>query len=168
MEAQKLPKSDLSPFQLSLRIRHPSVDPAVLSRELKIEADHSFRAGAPRPSRSGLAPAGCHSESYWLATLNPAAWLAGAAPKERQSWALVHARMETAVNQSLGGALSLTALYLRRSHLALLDRLKAEGGQVSLLIALTPALVSSFSLAPDAGRIFGELGITLEFELADD
>jgi hypothetical protein len=39
---------------------------------------------------------------------------------------------------------------------------------VSLLIALTPALVSSFSLAPDAGRIFGELGITLEFELADD
>jgi|SRR5580700_1085273 hypothetical protein len=43
-----------------------------------------------------------------------------------------------------------------------------RGGSGELLIALTPALVSSFSLAPDAGRIFGELGITLEFELADD
>jgi hypothetical protein len=166
MEARKLPRSDAAPFQLSLRIRHPSVDPALLSRELKIEAEHSFRAGAPRPSRSGLAPGALHSESYWLATLNPTKWLVGASFETR--WAHVHARMEAAVNQSLGGALSLTALYLRRSHLALFERLKSEGGQVSLLVALSPAAVSSFSLPPDVGRIFGELGITLEFELTDD
>jgi hypothetical protein len=166
MEARKLPTSDAAPFQLSLRIRHPSVDPAVLSREFKVDPEHAFRAGAPRPSRSGLAPAALHSESYWLATLNPAKWLVGASFENR--WAHVHARMEAAVNQSLGGALSLTALYLRRSHLTLFERLKSEGGQVSLLVALSPAAVSSFSLPPDVGRIFGELGITLEFELTDD
>jgi len=167
MEAGQLLKSEPASFQLSLRIRHPSVDPAVLSRELKIEAEHSFRAGAPRPSRSGLAPEGCHSESYWLATLNPAAWLADVSFTEQPALRFAHVRMGAALSERLGWALSVTAIHLRRSHAAFLDRLKIEGGQVSLLVAQSPA-VSSFSLAPEVSRIFGELGITLEFELTDE
>src|SRR5215469_4970481 len=75
MEASRLSKLVSELFQLSLRIRHPSLDPADLSREFRIEAEHSFRAGDPRPSRSGLAPASVHAESYWLGALNPASWI---------------------------------------------------------------------------------------------
>ena len=42
MEARKLLKSEPASFQLSLRIRHPSVDPAVLSREFKIDPEDAF------------------------------------------------------------------------------------------------------------------------------
>jgi hypothetical protein len=37
-----------TPFQLSLHVRHPSVDPEEISRELGLEATESFRAGGPR------------------------------------------------------------------------------------------------------------------------
>ena len=69
MEARRAPQPSY-PFQLSLRVRHPSIDPAAISRELQIEPEHSFRAGEPRdPSRS-LAVAPVHVDSYWLATLD--------------------------------------------------------------------------------------------------
>src|ERR1700746_929804 len=68
MEATKL-RPDPEPFQLSLRIRHPSLDPEELTREFNIEAAHCFRAGDPRASRTGIASV--HPESYWLGALNP-------------------------------------------------------------------------------------------------
>jgi hypothetical protein len=43
------------PFQLSLRVRHPSIDPAAISRELQIEPEHSFRAGDLRDSTRSAA-----------------------------------------------------------------------------------------------------------------
>jgi len=52
MEAQKIPKATPQAYQLSLRIRHPSMDPADISRALNIEAEHSFRAGDSRVRRS--------------------------------------------------------------------------------------------------------------------
>lgn len=72
MEARKLSNPRASPFQRSLRVRHPSLDPAEISRQLRMKAEHCFRAGDPRLSRSGLAPASVHAESYWLGALNPA------------------------------------------------------------------------------------------------
>lgn len=74
MEARKLSDPRTSPFQLSLRVRHPSLDPAEISRQLRTKAEHSLCAGDPRLSRSGLAPASVHTESYWLGALNPAEW----------------------------------------------------------------------------------------------
>ncbi len=68
MEVRKVRETEPEPFQLSLRIRHPSLDPEELSRELNIEAAHCFRAGDPRASRSGIASV--HPESYWLGALN--------------------------------------------------------------------------------------------------
>ena len=48
--------------------------PAAITHELRLQPEHCFRAGEPRESRSGIAAAAVHSESYWIATLNPAAW----------------------------------------------------------------------------------------------
>jgi hypothetical protein len=165
MEARKLSKSDPQPFQLSLRIRHPSMDPADLSRELKIEAEHSFRAGEPRQPRSGIAPASVHAESYWLGALPLGKWPADMSFTGYPRLQLAQERLAT---ESFGWALSLSAIRFFQLHAALLRRIRSEGGQISLLVALSTGEVSSFSLVPEVSRVFGEFGITVEFELTND
>jgi hypothetical protein len=169
MEARKLPNPRSRPFQLSLRIRHPSLDPSELSRELRIEAAHSFRAGDPRPSRSGLAPASVHAESYWLGALNPAG------PPGSPALALSEPFLEMAgrkmwatATNSLGWALFLIARQFFTAHAQALRRIRREGGQITLLVTLSPGEVSGFSLSPDVGRVLSELGIVIEFEFASD
>jgi hypothetical protein len=157
MEGKKLSKSQPLAFQVSLRIRHPTMDPESISRELAIEAEHSFRAGEPRRSRSGLAPASTHAETYWLAPLIPAPWLGD-----------IEKHIDIAAIESLGLALSLCASRFRASHGALLRQIRSEGGQATLLVALSAAAVSSFSITPEVSRIFSELGITMEFEMTMD
>jgi hypothetical protein len=167
MEARELSKSDPQPFQLSLRIRHPSMDPADLSREFKIEAEHSFRAGDRRPPRRGIVPASAHTESYWLGALSPAKWLADMSFPEHPLQ-MAQERLGDAATKSFGWALSLSATRFCHLHADLLRRIRSEGGQISLLVALSAGEVSSFSLVPEVSRIFGEFGITVEFELTDD
>jgi hypothetical protein len=151
MEATRRAQSQPLPFQLSLRIRHPSIDPQSISRELGIEPEHSFQAGQPRQLRSSVAPATVHTESYWLAALNPATWFENLSFPEAPTWAL-----------------SLCAVRLSKSHGALLRKVRSEGGEISVLVTLSPAAVSSFNLAPEVSRIFGEIGITLEIEMTND
>jgi hypothetical protein len=168
MQARQLAKSDPPPFQLSLRIRHPSMDPADLSRELNMEAVHFFRAGDPRPQRSGIAPASVHAESYWLGAIDPNKWPADILSFPGHS--LLQIAQEhlsvTAIN-SFGWALSLCATWFFHSHAEFLRRIRSDGGQISLLVALSTGEVGSFSLSPEASRAFGELGITVEFEFVD-
>lgn len=168
MEARKLASSPPLPFELSLRIRHPSVDPADLSDQLGIKPKHSFRAGEPRRSRTEPTSTSVHGESYWLGTLDPAAWPAENWFSGFANVALAQKELSSAVTRSLGWALSLSARRFQRGHAALFERVRIEGGRVSLLVALSPVAVESFSLTPEVSRIFSELGITLEFELTSD
>jgi hypothetical protein len=168
MEARKVSTSDPPPFQLSLRIRHPSMDPAELSHEFKIKAEHSFRAGDPRPSRSGIAAASVRTESYWLGALNPAEWPADISFPEHPRLQVAQERLGAAAAQSFDWALSLSATRFCHLHAELLRRIRSEGGQISLLVALSPGSVSSFSLVPEVSRVFGEFGVTVEFEFAND
>jgi hypothetical protein len=165
MEARKLRQPDSEPFQLSLRIRHPSLDPEELSRELNIEAAHCFRAGDPRASRSGIASV--HPESYWLGALNTAHWPVDASYAGVQPLPLSEERIGVASARSLGWVLSLSTRFFS-AHAARLRRINAEGGQMSLLVTAPAGGVSGFSLTPAASRVFSELGITLEFEFTSD
>jgi hypothetical protein len=168
MQAAKRAIHQAQAFQLSMRIRHPSMDPAFISKELRIEPEHSFLAGEPRRSQSGAASAAVHTESYWLAALEPAAWLGDIPLAIPEILAISEQRMNAAVTKSLGWALALCATRFGRAHAEFLRRIRSDGGQVSLLVALTPEVVSSFNLSPEVSRIFGELGITLEFEMTND
>jgi len=167
MEARRLLQPQPCSYELSLRIRHPFMDPEVLSREFALEPEYSFLVGDPRPSQSGLAPATVHAESYWLAILAPSSWLIDMSFVAGPAAALTQRNIGGAVARSLGLALSLIAMRLRSAHAGLLNQIRSEGGQTSLLIALFPATTSSFSLAPDVSRTFSELGVTLEFEFTD-
>jgi hypothetical protein len=166
MEARKL--SQQSPaFQLSLRIRHPSIDPALLSRELAIDPEHSFRAGEPRLSSSGRAPATVHAQTYWLGILNPALWLDLSFPG-RPKLAVTEKHLHMGLEQRLGWALSLSAARFRSKHASLLRSIAADGGQVSVIVALSAVAVGSLSLTPEVAGTFSDLGITIEFEFTND
>jgi hypothetical protein len=129
-------------LQASLRIRHPNLDPALISQVLNMEPTHAHRCGDARLGAAG--GLSHYSETYWLApladhgsTLRPEGLL--------QYW--------------------LAQLQRRRSFL---QRVQAEGGQVSLLIQWPPATASGFILGAASARILGELAIDVEFELASD
>jgi hypothetical protein len=169
MAATKLATIQPLPFQLSLRIRHPSMDPADISKELRIEPEHSFRAGQRRrPSRSGIAPGAVHSESYWLGALNPGTWFQNPSIADPHNFHVSRKSIEAAAAWTLPWALSLCAVRFNKSHGALLQSLRSTGGEISLLVTLEPNCVTSFSLPPEVSRIFGELGITLEFDITTD
>lgn len=168
MEARKLSRSDPQPFQLSLRIRHPSMDPAELTREFKIAADHSFRAGDARALGGGIAKASVHAESYWLGALNPVKWPPDISFPGRPKLQIAAEHLRATVTNSLSAALSMSTTAFFNRHPALLRRIRSEGGQISLLIALSASEVGSFSLAPEVSRALGEFGITVEFEFNND
>jgi hypothetical protein len=168
MAATKLAALKPLPFQLSLRIKHPSIDPAEISKELGIEPEHSFRAGQPRLSKSGLGVAAVHTESYWLARLSPASWFGTMPFEPLPNVPISQGIIDTAVTRNLGWALGLCAVRFNKAHTALLQAIRSEGGEISLLITLSPIAMNSFSLRPQVSRMFGERGITLEFEITDD
>ena len=76
--------------------------------------------------------------------------------------------IEAAAARNLAGTLGMCALKFKSAHASLLQTIRSEGGEASLLVTLSPADVDAFSLPPQVGRIFGELGITLEFEMTND
>ena len=106
MEARKQSKPALPPFEVSLRIRHPSLDPAELSREFNIKPQHALRAGDPRPARTGNLTASVRTESYWLGALNLGPWPPDMPFPDHPKLQLAQERLRTTAAQSLGWALS--------------------------------------------------------------
>ena len=159
MEARRAAPQPAYPFQLSLRIRHPSIDPAEISRQLRIDAEHSFRAGEPRESgRSSVAPV--HAESYWLATLDPATLLLGTAFDPQvspQTHAIAFSVLDSALIAVISGFL--------RGHVDFFRKLHSEGGEARLIVAISGRRARGFTLTPHLGKALSELRIPVDFEL---
>jgi hypothetical protein len=183
-------------FQLSLHVRHPSVDPAEISRELGLEAVECFRAGEPRQSRSGLAATATHSETYWVAVVDPMGWSApstlarqitrsgpGSRPKsgaaiaqdllsvlQPQEAKVLRARFGLDEAESLPGSLGwgivLVCHCLMVRHGAFVTRLREQGGSLTLLAAIEPAALDGLRISPEMGRQLHDLGLTVKIELA--
>ena len=173
MEARDL-SEDVPPFELAIRIRHPSLDPAEITRELKLEPEHSFKAGDPRTSSSGIAAASVHAESYWLSHIEagrlPSPALFDEPPIARRLRAGMAAveRMRAVAGDSLGITLTACVLLFLGPHREFLRRVKNEGGTVALLVEISASNVPGFKLTPDVSRVLSDLGITVEFELVND
>ena len=58
-------------FMMSLRIRHPKIDPVEITRVLGIEAQHTWRAGDARRNPAGDEMGGTHRETYRMGRLMP-------------------------------------------------------------------------------------------------
>ena len=159
MEARRASQPSY-PFQLSLRVRHPSIDPASISKELQIEPEHSFRAGEPRESRS-VALTAVHVDSYWLATLDLSALLLG-----EHETALVAGHTHAIAVTALDTALTIVVSSVLRRHAQFFHRMQSEGGEVRLIVAISARKSRGFTLTPQLSKALSELRIPVDFELA--
>jgi hypothetical protein len=165
MEARDISRARAQPFQISLRIRHPSIDPGAISRELKVEPEYSFKAGEPRESGSGMAATALHAESYWLGSLSAvtaATSLVGFGSGTRASAA--REKIQAVTAESLTIALDAAVISFLRQHADFIRRLQSEEGQASLLIELSTRSLSGFTLSPQFTRMVSDLGIAVELD----
>jgi hypothetical protein len=162
MEARRASQPSY-PFQLSLRVRHPSIDPASISRELQIEPEHSFRAGEPRDSTRSLAVAPVHVDSYWLATLDLEKLLLGT--PEMPLMHEVSRHTQAIALNALEPALTLLTASVLRRHAEFFRRIQSEGGEVRLIVAISARKTRGFTLTPHLSRALSELRIPVDFEL---
>lgn len=175
MEARDISQSRVVPFQISLRIRHPSMDPRRISRELKVEPEHCFKAGEPRESSSGIAVTAVHAESYWLGSLTSltsasslmsglnVASMVSSAPGDRRAKV-----MRAAMQMSLGVALDTSVLAFLRPHADFIRQIQCEEGQVCLIVELSTQSLSGFTLSPQCTRVLSDLGVSLEFDFVNN
>jgi hypothetical protein len=172
MKAKPEPKTEAPAFRVTLRIRHPSIDPAELSREFGIEPLHSFRAGDIRPAASRGSGSACHAESYWLADLETGLLLTAILPGAYTAEVPMavrtgRRRLELLASRNLGLAFSVITLRVLHPRASLLQRLQAEEGEVTLLIELDRDAMESFVLAPQVMRALADLGVTVNFDFGD-
>lgn len=104
-------------FTVSLRIRHPTADPATITAALGIPPQHTWRAGEPRCDPSGEELGGEHHDSYWMGRLMEE-------PQLSSGEISVEAVIQKTLNQ------------LRRAQ-PFLDQLHGEGGVAELLVSLS-------------------------------
>jgi len=169
MEARPRTKPALpQAFELMLRVRHPSLDPEEISRVLHLVPDHSFQAGKPRATlAAGMSGSVCHTETYWVATLNPGSWTVEFFPDHPAA----HRASETVnamAKTVLARALSLCGSRCLRPNADFLKRIQTEGGEVRLLVEINTAVLDGFTLTPEIAREMSALEIPVDFDFSAD
>ncbi len=175
MEARKLPETSTTTIQLSLRVRHPAIDPQEISSALGLEPEHCFKAGDSRPTRSKSAIAAQHTQTYWLAPVNPESWpdtiepafLAAMAEKSPllKGAASTEVLQTAARNLRARGIEGVLFLFLQRLNAqhSFLQKIQAEGGDVALILVIERESAGDFTLPVGVARLLVQLGISMEF-----
>jgi len=132
-------------FLMSLRIRHPRIDPEEITKALGIQAQHTWRAGDPRRSSADEELGGTHRESYWMGRLM-------AEPELARD----HVSVESEIMHTLGT--------LRRCF-DFLTTLKAEGGSVELQVSLYAREEFRLEFLPESLGLLGRLGVAVAIEV---
>jgi hypothetical protein len=139
-------------FTAVLAIRHPNVDPGVLTKELGLGPQYSWRAGDPRTEEGGL---GSYRESYWAANLYPRS----APPLEALGMSLFGVPV-----MPVEGALMLGILLLKRRH-DFWKRLQSEGATGEILVAFSNREGVSFKLRSDLLSMVADLGLSVSLDV---
>lgn len=132
-------------FTMSLYIRHPDIDPALITRTLGLQPQHSWRAGEERKTETGGSAHGSYRESYWACALMS---------EPKLSSELVS--VESELQQVLGT--------LRRSS-DFLQSLQASGGTTEVNVSIFAREEFRIELLADLSSLLGRLGITMTLEV---
>ncbi len=132
-------------FTISLRMRHPRIDPATITHTLGIQPQHTWQAGTPRLGPAGESLEGLYRESYWMARLMENPQLSSA-------------------QVSVEGVLLETLAHLRRSQ-SFLERLQAEGGIAELYVSLFARTDFTLELSASTLGLLGRLGLAVALDI---
>jgi hypothetical protein len=149
-------------FSIALRIRHPSIAPAEVTRQLGIEPHCAWRAGEPRHVDAGEVGSAVHRETYWVGLLPTGMPGARLAPPLGRPGSLIAEALKrvTAYPQ-----LALYVTLLRMKAAADFWRGFAEqGGTVVCLLQVHNAERFQLDLSPALLLALVELKITLSID----
>jgi hypothetical protein len=132
-------------FTVSLRIRHPNIAPAEITRNLGIEPAHTWRAGDARRDAAGGEAGGTYRDSYWMARL-----------MQKPELAADQVSVESEVLRTLA--------QLRRAF-GFLVMLKTEGGAADLHVSIFAREEFSLEFLPETLSLLGRLGLTVAVEV---
>ena len=132
-------------FTISLRLRHPRIDPSRITQMLGMKPQHTWKAGDPRRDPAGEALEGVYHDSYWMGRLM----------EEPQ---LSSARL------SVESVLLQTLAHLRRSH-DFLEQLHSEGGVAELHVSLYAREDFRLELSAQSLALLGRLGLAVALEV---
>jgi Domain of unknown function (DUF4279) len=136
-----LPSMNPDNFTVSLRIRHPTIDPAEITRTLGIEPQHSWRAGESRRAAQGQRGEGSYRESYWIGEFRELdAGLRGVVATE---------------------AVLLQAVVLLRRSQPFLTRLQSEGATVDLFVEVVGSTEFTLGLSPQLLSLLSKAGLAV-------
>lgn len=138
-----MPPSDFTVF---LKIRHPSIDPALLTEAFGIVPECSWKAGESKAGGSDATAT--RRESYWVAQVP--------ALRPEMSPEFV----------SLESTLMLTALLLERRK-DFWAKLRAEGASAQLIVVLGGSALSRFELPHDLLSMLSKCGLSVSVDLRD-
>ena len=130
---------------MSLRVRHPTIDPNCITEALGIEPQHSWRAGEKRSDPAGRPLEGAHHDSYWMSRLIEDAPLSGGAFS-----------VETLLEQAL--------VRFRRSQ-PFFEDLRSGGGVAELDVILFARENFRLDLSIDSLAALHRLGLTVTLEV---
>lgn len=132
-------------YTIAARVKHPSIDPSVVTDALRIQPQHSWKAGASRRTPKGEPLDGTYRESYWTGRI---------VESERMSSAEV----------PLAEALSRSVARLQRAK-GFLSKLSDEGGTIELFVGIFGAGNLGIELPPTLLTRLGGLGITVSLDV---
>lgn len=149
-------------FTALLIIRHPNADPAVLTQELGLEPEYSWRAGDPRDSETGAEAGGTYRESYWAARFYPY--------PEPSPFPTFEAMFEAfgtpavTLPMPLESVLAVGTFILKRRR-DFWQRLKSEGGSAEFLVSLASHDSVNLRLPADLLGTMASLGLSLSVDV---
>jgi hypothetical protein len=132
-------------FMMSLRIRHPRIDPVDITRTLGIEAQFSWRAGDLRRSAAGDELGGTHRETFWMGRL-----------MDKPELAHDGVSVESRIMHTLGA--------LRRNF-DFLSALEVAGGSAELHVSLYAREDFGLEFLPKSLALLGRLGLSVAIEV---
>ena len=132
-------------FTISLRLRHPTIDPATITQILGITPQHTWKAGDPRRDPGGGSREGVYRESYWMGRL-------------MQDPQLSSSRV------SVESVLLQTLAHLRRAQ-SFLERLDGEGGVAELQVSLFAREDFRLELSAQSLALLGRLGLAITLDI---
>jgi Domain of unknown function (DUF4279) len=132
-------------FTVSLRIRHPRIDPATITATLGIQPQHTWQAGEPRCDPAGAELGGAHHDSYWMGRLMDEPQL-------------------SSDRVSAEGVILKTLSQLRRVQ-PFLEQLRAEGGVAELFVSLYARDDFRLELSSDSLTLLGRLHLAVALDV---
>ncbi|HXQ30393.1 MAG TPA: hypothetical protein VN790_00315 [Steroidobacteraceae bacterium] len=154
----------MNTYTAFLRVRHPFIDPAEVTRTLGLSPVHAWTAGSAREADGSESGRGSHPDSYWLADLGETMWLRsqGSRPADpaaagSSSWLLSRGLPLE--------AFLLGQVRMLNPHKAFFARLKTEGGTCELAVTLNASERWGIELPPALLRSLADLNIGVSIEV---